>query len=84
MIKAYHNFVLQMKKYNFSISENRFLELCINPSNDLFDQKSTEETMGTLELEAQGLIKNLQQPKNRAVDLDFVAELSNSWKNGIY
>ena len=72
--------MLQMKKYNFSISENRFLELCTNPSNGLYDQKSIEKAMETLELEAQRLINNLQRPKNRAVDLDFTVELNSSGK----
>ena len=75
VIEAYNNFLSKMERkgYKLNVSENRFLELSINPQTGDFDQKALFEAEGCLELEAKGIIKNLRRPE-RTIELDFVAE----------
>lgn len=62
------------KGYEVNVSEDRFLELSTNSQTGKFNKKSIFETQGSLELEANGIVKNLRRPDNPKVDLDFVAE----------
>ena len=62
------------KVYEVNISEDRFLELSTNPQTGKFDEKSIFKTEEGLELEANGMVKNLRRPDNPKVDLDFVVE----------
>lgn len=82
VLQAYQDFLAKMKTkgYTTHISEDRFLELCINPQTNCFDEKSLFETTGDLQFELSGQIKNLRRPNNPAVDLDFVAEWTSSDK----
>lgn len=66
---------MKEKGYNINVSKERFLELAINPETGIIEEKSIFEVEGGLQFEAQGMIKS---PENRAVNLDFVAEFTDS------
>jgi hypothetical protein len=81
VIEAYQEFNSKMKEkgYDESIpNEDRFLELSKNPQTSNFDEKSIFETLSGLELECQGVVQNLGRPENPKIDLDFMAERTNS------
>ena len=73
VIEAYQNFISEMdnKGYQGNISEDRFLELSINPQTGVFDEKSIFKAEGGLQGEVEGLYSNLWRTNNPKVNLDF-------------
>lgn len=83
VLESYKNFTINMKEKGSNteqISEKRFLKLSTNPQTGHFDEKSLAETIGGLQYKLSGSIKNLRCPENSKVDLDFVAQSTNSGK----
>jgi hypothetical protein len=77
VIKTYEKFLndMEAKGYeNIDISQERFCDLCKNRQTGYWDEKSVTETIGGLQRELNGTIKNLRRPENPKIDLDFVAE----------
>lgn len=68
--------MLKMKKkgYKLDVFKNRFVELSMNPQTGQYNEQSIFETIGSLELETDGMIKNFRLPDNPSVNLGFMAE----------
>ena len=78
VLEAYDEFVKKIKDKNllYGVSKERFCDLCINLQTGCFDEKSIFEAQGGLQLEAQGLISNLERVSDGKIDLDFTCVLA--------
>ena len=77
-VQAYQEFLSEMKEKGYDkvdISEDRFLELAINPETEYFEEKSIIEAKGGLEAELKGMFQKLRRPDNPNNKLDFQAKL---------